>query len=66
MRDTRFSLGRYQKVVDETLYREEDDEPSVSPTPSALNPHHIIGEQKLLPVLCCLNQLISGSLNFES
>jgi len=26
------------------MYREEDDNPTISQTPSALDPHHVIGK----------------------
>ena len=44
IQDTKFSLGRYQKVVDETMSTDDDeDEREVEPTKSALDPKHLIG-----------------------
>lgn len=42
LRDTKFSLGRYQKI-DDAMYKDDDEHGSVSPTRSALDPKHIIG-----------------------
>ncbi|KAH3774066.1 uncharacterized protein LOC127845785 [Dreissena polymorpha] len=44
VKDTRFTLGRYQKVVDEGMYQEgEEKSGAQSPTPAALDPKHVIG-----------------------
>lgn len=43
VRDTKFSLGRYQKVVDESIVTEEEEEVIVEPTKSALDAKHLIG-----------------------
>ncbi|XP_052819097.1 uncharacterized protein LOC128244968 [Mya arenaria] len=44
VRDTKFSLGRYQKIVDENIYREGEEEATQQdPTPAALDPKHVIG-----------------------
>jgi len=43
IRDTKFTLGRFQKQVDESMYREGEDEPKLEATPPALDPKHVIG-----------------------
>ncbi|XP_045193457.2 uncharacterized protein LOC123549425 [Mercenaria mercenaria] len=44
VQDTKFSLGRYQKKVDESMATEDDDDVTeVEPTKSALDPKHLIG-----------------------
>lgn len=43
LHDTKFSLGRYQKVIDDSVVMEEDEDASVEPTKSALDAKHLIG-----------------------
>ena len=43
LKDTKFTLGRFQKSLEEVSFTDEEEESSQSPTPSALDAKHIIG-----------------------
>ena len=43
LKDTKFTLGRFQKSLEEVSFTDEEDESAQPPTPSALDAKHMIG-----------------------